>query len=66
MDKTLEEKYEELEKRMTALEGQAQPTIINLNMNLQDSCFVDYLIQCIIQYHKMHERINEKTKHSAL
>lgn len=66
MDKTLEEKYEELEKRMTALEGQAQPTVINLNMNLQDSCFVDYLTQCIIQYQKMHERINEKAKHSAL
>ncbi|MEY8763412.1 MULTISPECIES: hypothetical protein [Clostridium] len=54
MKKSLEERVDMLEKRVAALEEQvqAQPTTINLNMQLQDSYFVDYLLQCIIHYQK--------------
>lgn len=61
-----EERVKQFEQRIAALEEQvqAQPVTVNLSMNLQDNCFVDYLMQCIIQYQKMHEKINKKTKHS--
>lgn len=54
MSKDLEERVKSLEKKVVALEGQvqAQPTVINLSMQLQDSYFVDYLMQCIIHYQK--------------
>ncbi|WP_446897477.1 hypothetical protein ACSVC9_10665 [Clostridium sp. LBM24168] len=61
-----EQRIKQLEQRVAALERQvqAQPVTIDLSVNLQDSCFVDYLIQCIVQYQKMYERITKKTKHS--
>lgn len=54
MTESLEERVVSLEKRVAALEGQvqAQPTVINLSMLLQDSYFVDYLMQCVIHYQK--------------
>lgn len=50
----MEQQIKELQQRVTALEKkvQAQSTVINLNIHLQDSYFVEYLIQCISNYHK--------------
>lgn len=50
----LEQRTDDLEKRVAALEEkvQAQSTVINLNIQLQDSYFVEYLIQCISNYQK--------------